>query len=103
MAGCTSWYSHFSASARLMLQQISRRALRVEDLRLAGARAEAVGLGRRSDASSLARDSLPVGPLQTTLTSPGPWPVTAEASERAVGTLPPAGGVTAVSGAGFGQ
>src|SRR5687768_8756902 len=42
-------------------------------------------------------------PLQTTRTSPGPLPVTAEASERAFGTLPPAGGETEVSGAGSGQ
>src|SRR5688572_303117 len=40
---------------------------------------------------------------QTTRTSPGPLPVTADASERALGTPPPAGGVTEVSGVGSGQ
>ena len=39
----------------------------------------------------------------TTRTSPGPLPVTADASERAFGTLPPAGGEIEVSGAGSGQ
>src|SRR5688572_26499070 len=35
---------------------------------------------------------------QTTYTSPGPLPVTADARERALGTLPPAAGLTDVSG-----
>src|SRR5687767_11967084 len=39
----------------------------------------------------------------TTCTSPGPLPVTADASERAWGTPPPAGVVMEVSGAGSGQ
>src|SRR5687767_13413655 len=40
---------------------------------------------------------------QTTRTSPGPAPVTADLSERAFGISPPAGGLTDVSGAGSGQ
>ncbi len=48
-------------------------------------------------------DFEPSSPWQTTRTSPGPLPVTAERSERASGTSPPAGGLTEVSGAGSGQ
>jgi hypothetical protein len=36
-------------------------------------------------------------------TLPGPLPVTAEASDRAFGTLPPAAGFTDLSGRGSGQ
>ena len=49
------------------------------------------------------RESLPFAPAQTTRTFPGPLPVTALVSDRAVGTLPPAAGLTEVSGAGSGQ
>src|SRR6266576_3708243 len=40
---------------------------------------------------------------QTTRVTPGPPVATADASERAVGTCPPAHGVTEQSGAGSGQ
>src|SRR5215218_6119324 len=62
-------------------------------------------LGRRRKPSRLAlviercaisSEVLAPAPLQTTRISPGPSPVTAEASERAVGTSPPAAGLTDV-------
>jgi hypothetical protein len=55
------------------------------------------------DFASRASEYEPFGPWQTTRTLPGPFPVTAEESERKSGTLPPAAGVTEVSGRGSGQ
>jgi len=57
----------------------------------------------RTDARKSASDRAPLLPLQTTSTSPGPAPLAADLSERALGTLPPAGGLTALSGRGSGQ
>ena len=53
--------------------------------------------------SALSSDFAPFLPRQTTRTSPGPSPVIAECSERAFGTLPPAGGLIDLSGRGSGQ
>ena len=74
----------------------------VEDLRLAGAQAKALRSG--PTVSESAEPGHGLFPLSALADDPhhrrAPAPVTAEPSERADGTLPPAGGLTDVVGSG---
>src|SRR5687768_1099179 len=93
------------------LKPHSAKRARLIRSRFAALRSLSFFLGRLGRRRKPRRFALPIAflarlselPLQTSRTSPGPLPVTAEASERAFGTLPPAGGETEVSGAGSGQ
>ena len=99
----TESYSQRSARSRLISS--SRLAWRLERRIFGwlGRRWKPLLRASRRDARRASSDCSPSSPWQTTRTLPGPRPLTADASERASGTSPPAAGLTVVSGAGSGQ
>src|SRR5690349_5756228 len=103
IAVCTEWNLQRLARIRLMRRKDrARLALIFRNGRL-GRRRKPRVFALRTDVRRSFSDRAPRLPWQTTRTSPGPAPVTSDAKERAFGTLPPAGGVTELSGAGSGQ
>src|SRR5688572_12414792 len=99
-AGWIEWKLHLRASTRLIWEScLARLGLSFLSGRLGRRRHPAVR-AVRIEVLKRASERFPLSPLQTTRTSPRPAPVTADARGRAVGTLPPAGGLTEVSGRG---
>src|SRR4029079_6187078 len=102
-AFCTEWYWHCSARASLIVSRSSASRFLTRIVGWLGRRRKPLLLASLRDERRSLSEPAPPSPLQTTNTSPGPAPVTAEASGRAWGTLPPAGGLTVASAAGSGQ